>query len=85
LIPDSRWILDLPEGQVVARSDPSRAARQKARYGVAVFPIGRRNILRTGFAVSTDTITQVPAPGFLRIAVERYFAAYERCPSGRGA
>jgi hypothetical protein len=82
LIPDTRWILDLGEGDVVARSDPSTSARRKARYGVAVFPIGRRNILRTGFAVRTDTTTQVPARGFRRIAVDRYFAAYVRCPPG---
>lgn len=84
LIPDARWILDRGEGGVIARSDPSPATRRKARYGVAVFPIGRRNILRTGIAVNTETITQVPSPGFRRIAVERYFAAYLRCP-GTGA
>jgi hypothetical protein len=82
LIPDTRWILDLREGDVVARSDPSESARRKARYGVAVFPIGRRNVLRTGFAVRTDTTTQVPGRGFRRIAVARYFAAYVRCPPG---
>jgi hypothetical protein len=83
LIPDARWILDLGEGDVVARSDPSASARRKARYGVAVFPVGRRNVLRTGFAVRTDSLTQTPAAGFKRIAVERYFAAYVRCPPGR--
>jgi hypothetical protein len=80
LVPDARWILDAGENGVVARSDPSAAARRKARYGVAVFPVGRRNVLRTGIAVNTETITQVPAPGFRRIAVERYFSAYLRCP-----
>jgi len=81
LIPDTRWILDLGEQDVVARSDPSASARRKARSGLAIFPIGRRNILRTGFAVRTDTTTQVPARGFRRIAVDRYFAAYLRCPA----
>jgi hypothetical protein len=83
LIPDTRWVLDLGEDHVVARSDPSRASQRKARYGVAIFPVGRTNILRTGFAVNTDAITQVPAPGFTRAATERYFAAYVRCPPGR--
>jgi hypothetical protein len=82
LIPDTRWILDLGESDVVARSDPSESSKRKARYGVAVFPVGRRNILRTGFAVRTDTTTQVPGRGFRRIAVDRYFAAYVRCPPG---
>jgi hypothetical protein len=84
LIPDTRWILGLGEEDVVARSDPSESARRKARYGIAVFPIGRRNILRTGFAVRTDTTTQVPGRGFRRIAVDRYFAAYVRCPHAYG-
>ena len=79
LIPDTRWVLDLGESRVVARSDPSATAQRKARYGVAIFPVGRTNILRTGFAVNTDAITQVPAPGFHRIATDKYFAAYLRC------
>ena len=82
LIPDSRWILDLGEKDVVARSDPAASSQRKARYGVAVFPVGRRNVLRTGFAVQTDTTTMVPARGFKRIAVKRYFSAYLRCPPG---
>jgi hypothetical protein len=83
LIPDVRWVLDVGEGKVVARSDPSPSAQRKARYGVALFPVGRRNILRTGFAVNTETLTQVPAPGFHRLATDRYFAAYLRCPRAR--
>ena len=82
LIPDTRWVLDLGASRVVARSDPSAASQRKARYGVAIFPVGRTNILRTGFAVNTDAITQVPAPGFQRIATDKYFAAYLRCPPG---
>jgi hypothetical protein len=79
LIPDVRWVLDAGERSVVARSDPSASAQRKARYGVAIFPVGRRNILRTGFAVNTETLTQVPPAGFHRIATDRYFAAYLRC------
>jgi hypothetical protein len=84
LIPDVRWLLDLPESRVVARSDTSRAAQRKAEHGVALFPTGRTNVLRTGFAVNTDARAQVPAPGFRRIATDRYFAAYLRCPSRPG-
>jgi hypothetical protein len=83
LIPDTRWILDAGKGEVVARSDPSPVAQRKAQYGVAVYPVGRRNVLRTGIAVSTDPLTQVPVRGFKRIAVERYFSAYLRCPPAR--
>jgi hypothetical protein len=84
LTPDVRWVLDLPEDRVVARSDPSAASQRRARYGVALFPTGRTNVLRTGFAVNTDALAQVPAPGFRRVATDRYFAAYVRCPPGRG-
>jgi hypothetical protein len=83
LIPDVRWVLDVGEGRVVARSDLSPSAQRKARYGVALFPVGRRNILRTGFAVNTEALTQVPPPGFHRLATDRYFAAYLRCPRAR--
>jgi hypothetical protein len=83
LIPDVRWVLDLGESRVVARSDPAASAQRKARYGVAIFPTDRTNVLRTGFAVNTDAMAQVPAPGFNRIATDRYFAAYLRCPPGR--
>jgi hypothetical protein len=83
LIPDTRWVLGLGEADVIARSDPSAASERKARYGVAIFPVGRTNILRTGFAVNTDAITQVPSRGFRRVATDKYFAAYVRCPPGR--
>ena len=38
LIPDVRWILDLGESRVVARSDPSAAAKRKARYRSGAVP-----------------------------------------------
>jgi hypothetical protein len=83
LIPDVRWVLDLPESRVVARSDTAASAERKARYGLALYPTGRTNVLRTGFAVNTDALAQVPAPGFKRLATDRYFAAYLKCPPGR--
>lgn len=82
LIPDVRWVLDLPESEVLARSDDSSSVQRRVRYGVALFPVGRTNVLRTGFAVSTDAIAQVPARGFTKVADDRYFAAYVRCPPG---
>ncbi len=83
LIPDARWVLDAPESKVIARSDPSPSVQRRIEYGVALFPIGRTNVLRTGFATRTDPLAQVPGPGFKRIATDRYFAAYLRCPSAR--
>jgi hypothetical protein len=83
LIPDVRWGLDLPESRVVARSDPAASSKRKALHGLALYPTGRTNILRTGFAINTDALAQVPAPGFRRIATDRYFAAYLKCAPGR--
>ena len=65
----------------MARSDPSAASQRKARYGVAIFPVGRTNILRTGFAVNTDAITQVPAPGFQRIATDKLLRRIPALPA----
>jgi hypothetical protein len=83
LIPDVRWVLDLSEQDVVARSDRSKRARRKVLHGVAIFPTGRTNVLRTGFAVNTPAITQVPRPNFRLLGRDRYFAAYLSCPPGK--
>jgi hypothetical protein len=81
LIPDSRWILDLPEHRVLARSQKSASARRRMRYGVAIVPTARVNVVRnTFFTETTKAAVAVPPPGFERVAVERYFAAYVRCP-----
>jgi hypothetical protein len=83
LIPDSRWILDLPERRVLARSQKSAAARRRMSYGVAIVPTARINVVRnTYFNETTRSAVAVPPPGFTRVAVERYFAAYVRCPAG---
>ncbi len=79
LIPDSRWILDLPEHRVLARSQKSAAAQRRMRYGVAIIPTSRTNLVRNGFTDTTDAIVAVPPAGFERVAVDRYFAAYARC------
>jgi hypothetical protein len=82
LIPDSRWIADLPEHRVLARSQTAPAARRRMRHGVAIVPTARTNVVRnTYFTKSTLSAVAVPPAGFTRIAVNRYFAAYARCPS----
>ena len=73
-------MLDAPESKVIARSDSSPSVQRRIEYGVALFPIGRTNVLRTGFATRTDPRAQVPGSGFERIATDRYFSAYMRCP-----
>lgn len=77
IIPEVRWILDLPASAVIARSDPRRAAR--TRRGLAIYVQGRRTLIRQGFASNTQPLTQVPQPGFVRVATSRYYSAYARC------
>lgn len=79
LIPDVRWVADLPESAVVARSD--RSQRRRARHGVALYVSGRYAMFRQAFVTSDDDpLTEVPRPGFDRIATSRYYGAYVRCP-----
>jgi hypothetical protein len=80
LIPDTRWILDLPEHKVLARSQKSARVRRRMQYGVAIVPTSRQNLVRNGFTDTTKAIVALPPAGFHRIAVDRYFAAYLRCP-----
>jgi len=83
LIPEVRWIEDAGAGGVVARTDPTQAARQ-LRGGVAVFVIGGTRFLKHPaygpFDQTEDSPRiQVPSPGFVRAGVGRYFSAYTRC------
>jgi hypothetical protein len=87
LIADVRWILDADVRGVVARSDPKDAARSR-RGGVAVFVVGGTRFLKHPaygpFDQTEDSPSiQVPAPGFARAGVGRYFSAYVRCGAGR--
>jgi len=83
LIPDVRWILDLPDGAVVARSDALRRPRLQrriARGGVAIYPNQRSAVLRQALVEKTaDPFTQIPRAGFRRAAVSGYYSAYVRC------
>lgn len=78
IIPDVRWILDLPASEVVARSDTRR--RHRARRGLAIYVQGRRTMQRQGFASNTDPLTQVPPRGFVRLHSTLYYSAYVNCP-----
>jgi hypothetical protein len=73
LVPDSRWHLDAPRSAVGARS----ALRRKR--GVAVFALTRKGLRRIGFADGASPTTNVPDPGFLRLAVNARFSAYAAC------
>jgi hypothetical protein len=73
LVPDTRWLLDLPARRVGARS-----ARRRAR-GVAIFVLGTKELKRYGFAAGASPSTNVPDPGFVPIARNARFSAYAAC------
>ncbi|MGI8632085.1 MAG: hypothetical protein ACR2NA_05985 [Solirubrobacterales bacterium] len=91
IIPDVRWLLDLDQDEVVARSDPSARAPAtppsvgpgREREGIALYVQGgRRTVQRQGFASNTEPLTQVPPPGFARIKTTEYYSAYANCAGG---
>jgi len=73
LVPDTRWLLDLPAGRVGARS-----ARRRSR-AVAMFVLGEKELRRFGFAAGASPSTNVPDPGFVPIARNKRFSAYAAC------
>jgi hypothetical protein len=73
LVPDTRWLLDLPARRVGARS-----AKRRSR-GVAMFVLGEKELRRFGFAAGASPSTNVPDPGFVPIARNRRFSAYAAC------
>jgi hypothetical protein len=77
VVPDARLVLGLRESAVVARNDPAEAAR--ANRGLALYVKGRRAMDLNGFDAATSGLTEVPPPGFVRIADTKYFTVYARC------
>ena len=75
LVPDTRWLLDLPGRAVGARS----AARR--RYGVAVVVVGVKPLQRYGFADGASPSTNAPDRGYVRAVRRGRFVAYVSCPS----
>jgi hypothetical protein len=73
LVPDTRWLLDVPAGRVGARS-----AERRPR-GVAIFVIGTKELQRYGFAAGASPTTNAPDPGFAPIARRGRFSAYAAC------
>ena len=73
LVPDTRWMLDLPAARVGARSAKRRD------HGVAIFVVGRKELERFGFAAGASPSTNVPGPGFVPIARNARYAAYANC------
>lgn len=76
LIPDARWILDLPHDRVLARVDPSVTAER----GVSLYATSRLALFRHAFSNPVDPIeAQAPPPGARRVATSEHYAAYVAC------
>jgi hypothetical protein len=81
LVPDTRWILDAGESEVIARSDDSQRAR--LRRGVAIYATSRQSLLRQGFTPQETSVEDVanslPLPGYEFVAATGMYGAYVRC------
>ncbi len=77
LVPDVRWIADLPYEKVRARADPDF---KPARKGVAIFVNSRFGMFRQALSSESDSVlVQVPQPGYVRVKVTRFYSAYVSC------
>jgi hypothetical protein len=77
IVPDTRWIADLPDGRVVPRAD--KRAAQPVR-GVALVSTSRFAMFAQAWTNPLDDPRiELPPPGFRRVATSRFFAAYVRC------
>jgi hypothetical protein len=77
-VPDSRWIADLPYKKVRARADPK--LRPQPRKGVGIYVTSRFALFKHAFTSPSDSVLiQVPPPGFQRVKVTPFYAAYVAC------
>ena len=76
-----RWVLDLPEDRVVARSD--KASAEKVTTGLAILAASRQVFLRQGLDPDDDSeddaLRNLPPAGYERIAFTPFYSAYARC------
>jgi len=76
LVPDARWILDLPYEKVRARAEEGVDAER----GVSVYATSRTALFRHAFSNPEDAPSlQVPPPGARRVATSGHYAAYVAC------
>jgi hypothetical protein len=78
LVPDSRWIADLPYEKVRARADPK--LRPQPRKGVAIYVTSRFALFKHSLTSPSDSVLiQSPPAGWDRVKVTNYYSAYVRC------
>jgi hypothetical protein len=77
LVPDSRWILDLPESKVIPIAEPGSP---KPRRGVVLVVTSRFAIFKHAWSNDIDSpLIQAPPAGWRRIVTSDFYAAYARC------
>jgi hypothetical protein len=77
LVPDSRWILDAPEGRVIPRADPGAP---RPRRGVALVVTSRFAVFKHAWSNETDSpLIQSPPAGWKRVETGDFYAAYANC------
>ena len=77
LVPDSRWIADLPYERVRARADPRLGA---PRRGVGIYVTSRFALFKHALTSPSDSVlVQLPAQGYRRVKVTRFYTAYVSC------
>jgi hypothetical protein len=77
LVPDSRWILDLPADRVIPRADPDPP---RPRRGVALVVTSRFAIFKHAWSNDKDPPRiELPPPGWRRIVTSDFYAAYAKC------
>jgi len=78
LVPDSRWIADLPYDKVRARADPK--LEPQPRKGVGIYVTSRFALFKHSLTSPNDSVLiQSPPPGFQRVKVTDYYSAYVKC------
>ena len=77
LVPDTRWIADLPYERVRARADPAVGT---PRRGVAIYVTSRFALFKHALSSPSDSVlVQVPPQGYRRAKVTRFYTAYVSC------
>ena len=80
LVPDARWILDLPYEKVRARAEYARRGRPMPRSGVAIYATSRMAIFKHAWTDDSDPATiQNPPAGWAPVARSAHYTAYAHC------
>ena len=80
LLPDARWILDLPYEKVRARAEYAEKKRAMPERGVAVYATSRMSIFKHAWTNDSDPATiQSPPAGWAPVSRTAHYTAYARC------